>query len=100
MQATRLANTASVLTAYLDGVLREAPLPEPVASELRLLSDTLLQISGLQGQDLGRSLAGLIVALRQLWLSQARVPDADNAELLDEPISPGHTFGGAVEEIL
>ncbi|MGH0155858.1 UNVERIFIED_CONTAM: hypothetical protein FKN15_030094 [Acipenser sinensis] len=32
-----------VLTAYLDGVLREAPLPEPVASELRLLADTLLQ---------------------------------------------------------
>ncbi|MGH0162223.1 UNVERIFIED_CONTAM: hypothetical protein FKN15_070887 [Acipenser sinensis] len=48
-QVTHLANTASVLTAYLDGVLREALLPKPVASELRLLSDTLLQISGLQG---------------------------------------------------
>ncbi|MGH0153465.1 UNVERIFIED_CONTAM: hypothetical protein FKN15_027294 [Acipenser sinensis] len=98
-QATRLANTASVLTAYLDGVLREAPLPEPVASELHLLSDTLLQISGLQGQALGRNLAGLVVARRQLWLSQARVPDADKTALLDAPISPGHTFGPAVEEI-
>ncbi|MGH0122087.1 UNVERIFIED_CONTAM: hypothetical protein FKN15_010501 [Acipenser sinensis] len=36
----------------------------------------------------------------QLWLSQARVPDADKAVLLDAPISPGHTFGPAVEEIL
>ncbi|MGH0129857.1 UNVERIFIED_CONTAM: hypothetical protein FKN15_040001 [Acipenser sinensis] len=99
-QETRLANTASVLTMYLDGVLREAPLPEPVASGLRLLSDTLLQISGLQGQALDRSLAGLIMARRQLWLSQARVPDTDNAALLDAPISPGHTFGPAVEEIL
>ncbi|MGH0155830.1 UNVERIFIED_CONTAM: hypothetical protein FKN15_052545 [Acipenser sinensis] len=63
-QATRLANTASVLTAYVDGVLHEAPLPEPVASELRRLSDTLLQISGLQGQALGRNLAGLVVACR------------------------------------
>ncbi|MGH0119139.1 UNVERIFIED_CONTAM: hypothetical protein FKN15_052968 [Acipenser sinensis] len=44
MQATHLSNTVSVLSAYLDGVLREAPLPEPVATELRLLSSTLLQI--------------------------------------------------------
>ncbi|MGH0150855.1 UNVERIFIED_CONTAM: hypothetical protein FKN15_018967 [Acipenser sinensis] len=53
-QVTRLANTASILTTYMDGMLWEAPLPEPVASELRLLSGTLLQISGLQGQALGR----------------------------------------------
>ncbi|MGH0136523.1 UNVERIFIED_CONTAM: hypothetical protein FKN15_035854 [Acipenser sinensis] len=39
-------------------------------------------------------------ARRQLWLSQARVPDAVKAELLDVPISPGHTFGPVVEEIL
>ncbi|MGH0169632.1 UNVERIFIED_CONTAM: hypothetical protein FKN15_060173 [Acipenser sinensis] len=43
---------------------------------------------------------GLIVARRQLWLSQARVPDADKTALLDMPISPGHTFGTALEEIL
>ncbi|MGH0126228.1 UNVERIFIED_CONTAM: hypothetical protein FKN15_026827 [Acipenser sinensis] len=98
-QATLLSNMASVLMAYMDGVLREAPLPEPVATELHLLSGTLLQISGLQGQALGQSLASLIVAHRQLWLSQARVPDADKAPL-DVPTSPGHTFGPAVEEIL
>ncbi|MGH0135745.1 UNVERIFIED_CONTAM: hypothetical protein FKN15_065607 [Acipenser sinensis] len=68
-QATSLSNTASVLTAYLDGMLCEALLPEPVAKELRLMSSTLLQISGLQGQALGWSLASLIVACRQLWLS-------------------------------
>ncbi|MGH0122600.1 UNVERIFIED_CONTAM: hypothetical protein FKN15_033691 [Acipenser sinensis] len=45
VQVTRLANTASLLTAYLDGILQTAPLPEPVASELRLVSGTLLQIS-------------------------------------------------------
>ncbi|MGH0161616.1 UNVERIFIED_CONTAM: hypothetical protein FKN15_041433 [Acipenser sinensis] len=73
---------------------------EPVATELRLLSSTLLQLSGLQGQALGRILTSLIMARRQLWLSQARVPDADNAAVLDTPISQGHTFGPAVEEIL
>ncbi|MGH0118247.1 UNVERIFIED_CONTAM: hypothetical protein FKN15_057481 [Acipenser sinensis] len=61
-QSTCLAKTASVLTAYLDGVLREASLLEPVVSELCFLSDTLLQISGLQGQALGQNMAGLVVA--------------------------------------
>ncbi|MGH0157738.1 UNVERIFIED_CONTAM: hypothetical protein FKN15_034237 [Acipenser sinensis] len=91
---------AGILMAYMDAVLREAPLPELVATELRFLSCTLLQISCLQGQALGWSLGRLIVARRQLWLSQARVPDADKAALLEAPISPRHTFGPAVEEIL
>ncbi|MGH0137832.1 UNVERIFIED_CONTAM: hypothetical protein FKN15_038396 [Acipenser sinensis] len=91
---------AGLLTAYLDGILHLAPLPEPVASKLRLVSGTLLLISGFQGQALGRSLAGLIVACRQLLLSQARVPDMDKSALLDTSISPGHTFGPAVEKIL
>ncbi|MGH0132978.1 UNVERIFIED_CONTAM: hypothetical protein FKN15_020896 [Acipenser sinensis] len=95
VQATRQLNTVCVLMAYMDGVLREAPLTELVATELRLLSDTLLQMSGLQGQALGQCLYSLIVAHRQLWLSQARVP-----ALLDPPISPEHTFGPAVEGIL
>ncbi|MGH0142258.1 UNVERIFIED_CONTAM: hypothetical protein FKN15_075902 [Acipenser sinensis] len=98
-QATRLSNTASVLTAYMDGVLCEALLPELVATELRLLSSTLLKISGLQGQALGWSLASLIVARRQLWLSRARVPDTDKAVLLDAPISPGHTFWASLHSL-
>ncbi|MGH0124792.1 UNVERIFIED_CONTAM: hypothetical protein FKN15_074493 [Acipenser sinensis] len=68
--------------------------------ELRLVSSTLLLISGFQGQALCRSLASLVVARRWLWLSQARVPDMDKSALLDASISPGHTFGPAVEEIL
>ncbi|MGH0130360.1 UNVERIFIED_CONTAM: hypothetical protein FKN15_042269 [Acipenser sinensis] len=72
---------AGILTAYMDGILREAMLREPLASELRLFSGTLLQISSLHGQALGRSLASLVVARRQLWLSQTRVPDADKAAL-------------------
>ncbi|MGH0132293.1 UNVERIFIED_CONTAM: hypothetical protein FKN15_059377 [Acipenser sinensis] len=99
-QVTQLANMVGILTAYMGGILREAPLPELVASKLRLLSGTLLQISGLQVQAIGWSLASLEVARRLLWLSQARVPDTDKAALLDAPISPGHTFGPAVDEIL
>ncbi|MGH0153493.1 UNVERIFIED_CONTAM: hypothetical protein FKN15_055371 [Acipenser sinensis] len=72
-QVMCLANTGGLLTAYLDGMLRSVTLPEPLASELRTVSSSLLQISGFQGQALGRSLAGLVVAHRQLWLSQVRV---------------------------
>ncbi|MGH0139315.1 UNVERIFIED_CONTAM: hypothetical protein FKN15_025145 [Acipenser sinensis] len=99
-QVTCLANTAGILTAYMDNILREASLPELVATKLCLLLGMLLQISGLQGQALGWSLASLVVARRQLWLSQARILDADKVALLDALVSPGHTFGLAVEEIL
>ncbi|MGH0120091.1 UNVERIFIED_CONTAM: hypothetical protein FKN15_062781 [Acipenser sinensis] len=62
--------------------------------------DVLRHLCGFPGQALGRSLASLVVAHRQLWLSQAKVPDTDKTALLDALISPGHTFGPAVEEIL
>ncbi|MGH0136570.1 UNVERIFIED_CONTAM: hypothetical protein FKN15_062570 [Acipenser sinensis] len=78
VQVTHLANTGSLLTAYLDSMLRVVTLPKPLALELCALSGTLLQISGFQGQALGRSLTGLVVARRQLWLTQARVPDVDH----------------------
>ncbi|MGH0173132.1 UNVERIFIED_CONTAM: hypothetical protein FKN15_013551 [Acipenser sinensis] len=78
VQVTHLANTGSLLTAYLDSMLRVVTLPKPLALELCALSGTLLQISGFQGQALGRSLTGLVVVRRQLWLTQARVPDVDH----------------------
>ncbi|MGH0120953.1 UNVERIFIED_CONTAM: hypothetical protein FKN15_061644 [Acipenser sinensis] len=65
-QVTYLANTGGLLTAYLDGMLHSVTLPKTLASELHAVSGTLLQISGFQGQALGRSLAGLLVARRQL----------------------------------
>ncbi|MBN3286558.1 CREM protein, partial [Polyodon spathula] len=37
---------------------------------------------------------------RQLWLSPARIADGDKAPLLDAPITPGHTFGPAVDDML
>ncbi|MGH0165953.1 UNVERIFIED_CONTAM: hypothetical protein FKN15_058485 [Acipenser sinensis] len=63
VQATRLSNMTNVLTVYMDGVLREAPLPEQVAMELRLLSSTLLQISGLQGTYLWANRGGDLIEI-------------------------------------
>ncbi|MGH0128727.1 UNVERIFIED_CONTAM: hypothetical protein FKN15_035965 [Acipenser sinensis] len=68
--------------------------------ELRLINKNLLRVSKLNGQAVGRNLAALVDARRQRWLSQARVPDRDKALLLDAPITPGHTFGPAVDEVL
>ncbi|MGH0159883.1 UNVERIFIED_CONTAM: hypothetical protein FKN15_038335 [Acipenser sinensis] len=96
-QVIRLANTGGLLTAYLDDMLQSVTLPEPLASELRLVSGTLLPISSFQGQALGRSLASLVVARRQLWLSQMRVPDADKSILPRDGfgiLSQKYCFGG------
>ncbi|MGH0132840.1 UNVERIFIED_CONTAM: hypothetical protein FKN15_050748 [Acipenser sinensis] len=70
VQVSCLANTGGFLMAYLDGMLHSVALPEPLASELCTVLGTLLQISGFQGQALGRSLAGLMVVRCQLWPSQ------------------------------
>ncbi|MGH0152554.1 UNVERIFIED_CONTAM: hypothetical protein FKN15_026103 [Acipenser sinensis] len=68
--------------------------------ELHLVTDHLLQLSRFNGQALGRGLAALIATQKQLWLSQAQVPDGEKASLLDASVTPGHTFGPAVDELL
>ncbi|MGH0123369.1 UNVERIFIED_CONTAM: hypothetical protein FKN15_028460 [Acipenser sinensis] len=68
--------------------------------ELRLVLRNLLHLSKLSGQTIGRNLAALVAAGRQLWLSQARVPDGDKSALLDTPVTSGHTFGPVVDEML
>ncbi|MGH0127834.1 UNVERIFIED_CONTAM: hypothetical protein FKN15_042901 [Acipenser sinensis] len=42
----------------------------------------------------------LIAAQRQLWLVQAHVLDRDKASLLNASVTPGHTFGPVVDELL
>ncbi|MGH0131820.1 UNVERIFIED_CONTAM: hypothetical protein FKN15_055947 [Acipenser sinensis] len=69
-------------------------------SELVTVSQLLVRLAQLNSRAQGRSIASLVVARRQLWLSQARVQELDKAPLLDAPILPGHTFGPAVEEML
>ncbi|MGH0185275.1 UNVERIFIED_CONTAM: hypothetical protein FKN15_017597 [Acipenser sinensis] len=59
-----------ILPAQLVDSLRSDMPKQPVSS-------TLLKNTGFQAQASGRSLASLVVARRQRWLSQARVPDLD-----------------------
>ncbi|MGH0156484.1 UNVERIFIED_CONTAM: hypothetical protein FKN15_031453 [Acipenser sinensis] len=68
--------------------------------ELRLISRNLLRLSKLSGQAIGRNLAALVIARRQLWLSQACVLNGEKTALLDAPVTPGHTFCLVVDEML
>ncbi|MGH0159567.1 UNVERIFIED_CONTAM: hypothetical protein FKN15_075323 [Acipenser sinensis] len=85
-EAVRLSNVASLLTVYQAALIRD--LPEFPSVGLRTELGAVAKLSS------------LVVARRQLWLSQARVQEPDKTPLLDAPISPGHTFGPAVEEML
>ncbi|MGH0139827.1 UNVERIFIED_CONTAM: hypothetical protein FKN15_009948 [Acipenser sinensis] len=85
-EAVRLSNVASLLTER--------------QTELGAIAQLLVKLAQLNARAQGRRIASLVVARRQLWLSQARVQEPDKAPLLDAPISPGHTFGPAVEEML
>ncbi|MGH0146882.1 UNVERIFIED_CONTAM: hypothetical protein FKN15_045579 [Acipenser sinensis] len=101
-EAVRLSNVASLLTVYQAALLRYLPECPSAAlrTELGTIAQLLIKLAQLNARAQGRSIASLVVARRQLWLSQARVQEPDKVPLLDAPISPGHTFGPAVEEML
>ncbi|MGH0138678.1 UNVERIFIED_CONTAM: hypothetical protein FKN15_067491 [Acipenser sinensis] len=101
-EAVRLSNVASLLTVYQAALLRDLPECPSAAlrTELGTVAQLLVKLAQLNARAQGRSIASLVVARRQLWLSQARVQESDKVPLLDAPISPGHTFGPAVEEML
>ncbi|MGH0177777.1 UNVERIFIED_CONTAM: hypothetical protein FKN15_075840 [Acipenser sinensis] len=102
IEAVRLSNVASLLSVYQASLVKDLP-EHPSASlraELVLVAQLLVKIAQLNARAQGWSIASLVVARRQLWLLQARVHELDKAPLLDAPITPGHTFGPAVEEML
>ncbi|MGH0150447.1 UNVERIFIED_CONTAM: hypothetical protein FKN15_016693 [Acipenser sinensis] len=101
-EAVRLSNLASLLSVYQAALVKDLPDYPSVSlrTELGLIAQLLVKLAQLNARAQGRSIASLVVARRQLWLSQARVQEHDKAPLLDAPITPGHTFGPAVEEML
>ncbi|MGH0151682.1 UNVERIFIED_CONTAM: hypothetical protein FKN15_019753 [Acipenser sinensis] len=101
-EAVKLSNVASLLTVYQASLVKDLPehLSASLRAELALIAQFLVKIAQLNARAQGRSIASLVVARRQLWLSQVRVEEPDKAPLLDAPITPGHTFGPAVEEML
>ncbi|MGH0186466.1 UNVERIFIED_CONTAM: hypothetical protein FKN15_021608 [Acipenser sinensis] len=72
-EAVRLSNVASLLTVYQVAFIRDLPEYPSAAlrSELGMVSQLLVKLAQLNAWDQGRSIASLVVARRQLWLSQA-----------------------------
>ncbi|MGH0131708.1 UNVERIFIED_CONTAM: hypothetical protein FKN15_047539 [Acipenser sinensis] len=101
-EAVKLSNVASLLSVYQAVLVKDLPEYPSVSlrTELGLVAQLLVKLAQLNARAQGRSIAFLVVARRQLWLSQARDQEPDKAPLLDAPITPGHTFGPAVEEML
>ncbi|RXM36485.1 Tomoregulin-1 [Acipenser ruthenus] len=101
--SARLGNYNSILVAYQAHLVRSFTDLGPSVQqldELRFISRTLLQLSKLSAQAVGRNLAALLAARRKLWLSQACVSEGDTTTLLDAPVTPGRTFGPALDDML
>ncbi|MGH0137041.1 UNVERIFIED_CONTAM: hypothetical protein FKN15_064445 [Acipenser sinensis] len=101
-EAVRLSNVAGLLSVYQASLVKDLPehLSVSLRAKLVLVAQLLVKIAQLNARTQGRSIASLVVTRRQHWLLQARVQEPDKAPLLDAPITPGHTFGPAVEEML
>ncbi|MGH0119142.1 UNVERIFIED_CONTAM: hypothetical protein FKN15_052971 [Acipenser sinensis] len=74
-EAVRLSNVASLLTVYQAALIRDLPECPSVAlrTELGTVAQLLVKLAQLNARAQGRSIASLVVARRQLWLSQERV---------------------------
>ncbi|MGH0152396.1 UNVERIFIED_CONTAM: hypothetical protein FKN15_033820 [Acipenser sinensis] len=79
----QLGNYNSILVTFQSHLLQSLstnhrPSPQQL-DELHLVNKNQLCVSEVNGQTVGRNLAALLAVRRQLWLSQARVPDGDKA---------------------
>ncbi|MGH0166588.1 UNVERIFIED_CONTAM: hypothetical protein FKN15_050982 [Acipenser sinensis] len=100
-EAVKLSNVASLLTVYQAALISDLPECPSAAlrSELGMVSQLLVKLPS--------STRGLRAGASRLWWwpegssgSCKRVQEPDKAPLLDAPITPGHTFGPVVEEML
>ncbi|MGH0121037.1 UNVERIFIED_CONTAM: hypothetical protein FKN15_049412 [Acipenser sinensis] len=74
-EAVRLSNLASLLSVYQAALVKDLPDYPSVSlrTELGLIAQLLVKLAQLNVRAQGRSIASLVVARRQLWLSQALV---------------------------
>ncbi len=90
----------AVLQVYQAKLLSAIDESEPDSAtlrELRSATDLALRATKTTAQAIGRSMAGLVVLERHLWLTLMEIKDADKVSFLDAPISPSGLFGPAVE---
>ncbi|MGH0159818.1 UNVERIFIED_CONTAM: hypothetical protein FKN15_038205 [Acipenser sinensis] len=71
-EAVRLSNLASLLSVYQAALVKDLPDYPSVSlrTELGLIAQLLVKLAQLNARAQGRSIVSLVVARRQLWLSQ------------------------------
>ncbi|XP_016095392.1 uncharacterized protein [Sinocyclocheilus grahami] len=103
-QAAATLHSMGVLQAYQADVLKELDegeglTPEAV-KELRRATDLALRATKHTARAVGRSMAGLVSAERQLWLTLTDIKEKDRTFLLNAPISSDGLFGDSVTTVV
>lgn len=100
--SARLACTNSLLLVYLEGMLQDLSstlTSEDIPEALRVI-DMLIRGTSAHAQALGQSMASVVQARRQVWLSQANLLDQDCMAVVAAPLIPGEVFGPPSEAAL
>ncbi len=101
--SARLACTNSVLLVYLEGLLQDLSSTlteeESIPETLRVV-DMLIRGTSAHAQALGQSMANMVQARRQVWLSQANLLAQDCMAVIAAPLVPGEVFGPPAEAAL
>ncbi|KAI7790379.1 hypothetical protein IRJ41_013994 [Triplophysa rosa] len=101
--SARLACTNSLLLVYLESLLQDSfsssTEEESIPESLRVV-DMLLRGTSAHAQALGQSMANVVQARRQVWLSHANLLDQDCMAVIAAPLVPGEVFGTPAEAAL
>ncbi|RXN22460.1 Glycosyltransferase LARGE1 [Labeo rohita] len=101
--SARLACTNSLLLVYLESMLQDLSSTltegESTPEALRVV-DMLIRGTSAHAQALGQSMANMVQARRQIWLSQANLLDQDCMAVTAAPLVPGEVFGPPAEAAL
>lgn len=98
----RLLNAATLLQTYQDLLISRvsADFDQSLVDEMTQVSSLLTHLHIEIARATGKSLAGVILSRRQLWLSQTKMPQSVQKPFLDLPVTAGHIFGPGVDAIL
>lgn len=92
----RLGNSLSHLALALSQSLRDTEADTAIQS----LSDASLQAFAYMSRELGRLMATLTIARRQVWLAQSPLSESCRGALRTLPVVPGQIFGPAAQQTL
>ena len=92
----RIGNSLSHLILALSQSLQSSSADASMQS----LSDTSLQAFAFMTRELGRLMASLTLARRQVWLAQSPLSEPCRRTLRTLPVVPGELFGPAAQQAL